>query len=130
MKQFRHLGLDLFLGQAINTTKQADILPHLQVAIKGELLAHVPDMPLDLLALPIDIETGHPSLARRRPTQAAQHPHGGRLARSIGAQEPKDLALTHRETDVVHGGEIAKAIWLKAIKQSSMPGSIRSMMGD
>ena len=104
-EQFVRLRFQLFFRQTVDAAVQTDILPYLQVAIKGKLLAHIADMPLDQFRFLIDIETGNLSHPGSRCQKAAQHTHGCRLAGSVRSQETEDLSLAYRETDVVDSGK-------------------------
>ena len=48
--------------------------------------------------------------SHRRFDHACDHPHGGGLASSVGAQETEQLARLHFEVYVVHGCEIAEPL--------------------
>ena len=104
-EQFVRLRFQLFFRQTVDAAVQTDILPYLQVAVKGKLLAHIADMPLDQFRFLIDIETGNLSHPGSRCQKAAQHTHGCRLAGSVRSQETEDLSLAYRETDVVDSGK-------------------------
>ena len=53
------LAGDVPLLQAIDAAEEAQVLPHLQVLVEGELLAHVADVPLHLLGPGGDVEARH-----------------------------------------------------------------------
>ena len=55
-----------------------------------------------------DVEAGDRRAAARRCEQRAQHAHGGRLARAVGAEEAVDLAGRDVEVDAVHGLDVAE----------------------
>ena len=42
--------------------------------------------------------------------QAAQHADGGRFPRAVGSQEAEDLALLHRQGNVIHRHEGAEGL--------------------
>ena len=80
--------------------------PHFQVFVQRTALAHVADVAFDLLALAHDVEARRPY---RRPlgraAQAAQHPHCGRFAGAVRAEESK---ISPRPT--------SKLMWSTAVK--------------
>ena len=52
-----------------------------------------------------DVEAGDGRTPAAGRQQRAQHPHGGRLAGAVGAEEAVDLAFGDLEIDVVDRGE-------------------------
>ena len=57
------LAGDVPLLQAVDAAEETQVLPHLQVLVEGELLAHVADVPLHLFGLGGDVEARHPARA-------------------------------------------------------------------
>jgi hypothetical protein len=49
-----------------------------------------------------DVEPGHPSLPCCDREQRRQHPHRGRLARAVGAEEAEDLPGLDPQIDAAH----------------------------
>ena len=101
MEQRVGFGGDFVRFHAVNTAEQTDILPHLQVFVKREFLAHIADVALDLFAFARDVVAGHESFARARFAQAAKHPHRGGLAGSVSAEKSEDFTRGHTEADAV-----------------------------
>ncbi len=52
------------------------------------------------------VDPGFPGGGR---DEAGQQAHGGRLARAVGTQEGKDLALPHLQVQGVHGQGLRRA---------------------
>lgn len=82
---------------AVNAGVEPDVLPHLQVFVQGEFLAHVADVPFYLFVLPRDVESRHRARSRSGTAQAAEHAHCGGLARAVGTEESEDLPAGHIE---------------------------------
>ena len=115
-----HAAAGLVVGEADEAEHLLDPAlghPHLQ---RGET-EHLAAGPARVLGRGVehdaDVPTGvgqvavGPTEDRRRPArrrrQAGHHPHRGRLAGPVGAEEAGDAARSGRERDVVHGGEAA-----------------------
>ena len=71
--------------------------------VEADLLERDADAPPHLIAVVHHVVTCHRSGPRRRRQQGAEHPHDGRLAGAVRAQEAEDLALGHPEVDSAHG---------------------------
>ena len=91
--------------ESVDTGKQANVFPHLQVVVQREFLTHITDMFLDFFLLGVDVETGHAPRARRGIRQAAQHAHGCGLACPFAPEETEDFALPHTKGNVIYSRE-------------------------
>ena len=90
----------------VDASEKLDVLPHLQVGIEGELLAHVADVPLDLLLLVDDAVPRDIALSGCRTAQSAENAHRRGLAGPVRTQKTEYLPLAHFKGDVIHRGEI------------------------
>ena len=111
-------------GKAADAAVEIDVLAHGQVVVESELLGHVADDPLDVLALAGDVEAADERLARGRPEDAAEHPDGRGLARPVRAEEAEDLAAADAEGDVVDGGEFAERLGQAADVDAGPPSPL------
>ena len=109
-KQLLRFGSNLRFGDAVDTGKEADILPHLEVFVKGKFLAHIADVLLHFFGLGSHIEACHARLASGGTTKPRKHTHGGGLACPVGSQETENLAPMDLEGDVVYGGEVTETL--------------------
>lgn len=109
-EQLLRFRSNLRFGDAVDTGKEADILPHLEVFVKGKFLAHVADVLLHFFGLGSHIEACHARLAAGGTTKPRKHAHGGGLACPVGSQETENLAPMDLEGDVVYGGKIAETL--------------------
>ena len=75
--------------------------------IEPDLLERDADPPADLGWVGHDVDAGHAGRARGRRQQRAQHPHRGRLARAVRAEEAEHLARAEAEVDSPHGLDTA-----------------------
>ena len=71
--------------------------------VERRLLQRDPDRAAHLGRLVDDVVAGDRRPAAGRTQQRGQHPHGGRLAGAVGAEEGVDLALGDLEVDAVDG---------------------------
>src|SRR4029077_990200 len=78
-------------AHAVDAGEEAKVLLHREVRIERERLGHVAHVPLDLVVLAGDVESGdlRPAAARRQ--QPAQHLDGRRLAGAIRTEKSEDL---------------------------------------
>ncbi len=75
--------------------------------VERRLLQGDADLAADGRRVVDDVEAGDPRRAAGRPQQRRQHPHGGRLAGPVRAEEGEDLALGDLEVDSGDGGDAA-----------------------
>jgi len=54
------------------------------------------------------IKTGNSRSATSGSQQRGENPHHGALTGTVGAKEPKDFTLVHREVDAINGLDFAK----------------------
>src|SRR4051812_28874185 len=79
----------------------AQIVGGREVVIEADLVRQVADPPFDRERLAHRIKAEHTRLPVRDIAQTEQHQDGGRLARSVRAEQPEDLALRDRERDPI-----------------------------
>src|SRR4029453_14050696 len=77
------------------------------VRVEPDRVGEVSDPPLDLERAWGRIETDHPGLALGRLGQPEQHQDRRRLAGTVLAEQPEDLAGLDLEIEVVDGDEVA-----------------------
>jgi len=95
-------------AEAVDAAVEFEVLGHSQVIIEGEFLRHVADILLDPAAFGIDIVALHPGLAGGGQEQAAEHADDRGLARAVGAEKAKDLAVAYAKAHPVDGDEFAE----------------------
>src|SRR5580704_8182501 len=79
------------LCDTIDAAEEINVLADRQVVIQRELLRHIADVALDVLALGANIEAGHRGLAFRRIEESAEDANGRALPCSVRAEKSKDL---------------------------------------
>ena len=77
----------------------AHIVGGREIVIEADLVRQVTDPPFDRERLPYRIKAEHTCLPVRDVAQTEQHQDGRGLARSVGTEQPEDLALRDRERD-------------------------------
>ena len=80
---------------------------HLHVVVHAEEIGHVADQPADFLGLGVDRVAADVSLAPGRVEERGEDPHGRRLARAVGADEPEQVARLELEVDRANGEQVA-----------------------
>ncbi len=95
-------------GEAVNASKELEVLAHRKFPIEREFLRHVAQTRTRLGRGAAKIDTRHVALAACRPQQAAQHFKRGGLARTVRAEQTEDLPRTYLEGDVFGGSEGAE----------------------
>ena len=88
----------------------AHIVGGREVVIEADLVRQVTDPPFDSERLPYRIKAKHTCLPVRDLAQTEQHQDGRGLARSVGAEQPEDLALRDRERDPVDDSGLIVAL--------------------
>ena len=113
IRQFDGFGdafLQVLLRNAIGGCVEIQVLQNGQIVVQAEALRHVANLRADLPGL---FRHGQPHNAGRtgsRFDQPQQHANGGGLAGAVWPEKPEYLAVSDLEIDLVHGGEIAKAL--------------------
>ena len=105
MGQGQHLLellLPLLLGDLLQLRAEAQILRHRHIRIQGRQLRQISDVLPGGLRLLQDVVALHQDLALRGGQIPGHHIHGGGFPGAVGPQEAKDLAVLHREAQVVH----------------------------
>ncbi len=93
---------------AVESTKELDVLGNCQICIERKELRHVPDVATDVVGASHDIKASHPCCTRRRTKETVQHLDCGGLSRPVWAEEPEDLTRSDVKAHAVYRGEIAK----------------------
>ncbi len=99
---------NFLVAESIDAPEEADILPHLEIFIQREFLAHVSDVAFDPFIFLDDIIAGHGSCPCRGHADATKHLHGCGFSCPVGTEEPENLTLIHVESNVIYGGKIAE----------------------
>ena len=81
-----------------------------QLEVERVLLGHDADPAPDLRPVVGRVHAEHPQRPVRHRGHARDHPHGGRLAGTVGPQEPVGLAPADLEVDAVDGDEVAEPL--------------------
>ena len=97
-------------GDAEQVRVEDHVLFHGQVLVQPEALRHVADLVLHRLRFARHVVARHARAALARVHQAAQHAQRGRLARAVRTHQPEDLALRHRQVEMVHRRQFAEAL--------------------
>ena len=107
----RHCGgtIRLFAG-ALQLGNEQQILLHGHLLIQRRQLRQVTDAGLGRGGLVGDVVAVDFDRAVRGRNVAGNNVHGGRLARTVGAEQAIDAAILHGEADVVHRGVAAVAL--------------------
>ena len=96
------LVLPLVLGDLLQLRAEAEILLHRHVGIQGRDLRQVPDAGPGGLRLLQNIVALHQHLALRGGQIAGHDIHRGGFSGAVRPQKAEDLAVLHREAQVVH----------------------------
>ena len=80
---------------------------HGQLAVDRRDFRQITQSPLGFLGLIKDIDAIDQDLAGCRRKVAADHLHGGGLARAVRPEKTQNFAFLQRETDIVDGAMIA-----------------------
>ena len=100
--------VDLLAGQAVELTLQAEQFLARLLGVEGDVLQRDADAQAYLLGSVDDVVARHGRLATGRGEQGAQHLHGGRLARSVGAEQAVDLTPVDGEVEAVDGPHVTE----------------------
>jgi hypothetical protein len=88
--------LPLAPWDAIDPSKEQQVFVPGESAVGGEHLRDVPDNSPDLYRVLDDVEASHPRLSGARRKHRREHFDGGRLARTIWAEQAEDAAGRYR----------------------------------
>ena len=94
--------------QPLQGRLQADQLAAGHQRVERRFLQGDADRGAHLARFGDDVVAGDAGPAAGRQQQRRQHPHRGRLAGAVGAEEAVDLALVDREVDPLHGEHLAE----------------------
>src|SRR5579871_5628880 len=87
--------------QVIHTRVELQVLAHGQVLIERELLTHIANVLLDLLAFGGNVVTKYSPFARRRTQNPTEHANRRAFSGAVRAEEREDLSLLDPERNVV-----------------------------
>lgn len=76
---------------------------HCHIRIQRGILRQIANLGFGLDRGLLDVVTADRDRTAGRRNKPGNHPHGGGLARTVGTEETKDLALGDRERNVVYG---------------------------
>ena len=76
---------------------------HRHIRIQRGILRQIANLGFGLNRGLLDVVTADRDRPAGRRNKPGNHPHGGGLARTVGTEETKDLALGDRERNVVYG---------------------------
>ena len=99
----------LAAGHSEDIGVEGDILPHGQVRVEAETLAHIADLALDPFGPGRKYTAQYLQPAFLRIEDTGQHAQGGGLAGTVGADQAKELSLGDGEGQAIHGGQLAEA---------------------
>ena len=108
--QVEHVVADLAALRpldAIGGGEELQVLDHLHVVVDAEEVGHVADQAADFLGMGVDRVAADAGLAPGGLQERGQDPHGGRLARAVGADEAEQVALGQLEGEVIDGVQLA-----------------------
>jgi len=116
---------------------QQEVLASRHRGFHGGRLAGQPDEAPDLLRVPHDVDAGDRQRAGVRSQQGREHPHGRRLARTVGAEDGEHLTGRRDDIEARQGVDLAEAFAqadgeplspsTQAIKTSWTPRRCRSL---
>ncbi len=93
---------------AVDAGLEEHVLVNRQLRVQAEALRNIAEPALDLVRLLQHVVPRHTRRPRSRLQGSAKHPHGRRLPRTIGADQPEDLALQNGEVEVIHRHDITE----------------------
>src|SRR5438105_7233248 len=95
--------------EAVQAREEFQVLGHCQPAVQARSLWHDRDTLANLCLIgPGQWNAGYHRRPGRRCDQRAQDPYRRRLARPVGAEEPKHLAVGDTERQIHYGGPSAE----------------------
>ncbi len=94
---------------AVGGGEEFEVLDDGHVVVHAEEVGHVADQPPDLLRMRVDALAADVGFAVVGLKQRGDHPHRGRLARAVRADESEDVAFLERKVDLVRGDQVAVA---------------------
>ena len=104
-------SVDAILGglalQAVESGRVAEVLPAGQAAVETNVVGQIADVAFDRYRLPGRVKVEHPRATGCRLGQAEQHQDRRGLARAIGPEQAKDLAVLDIQVELVNRGELA-----------------------
>jgi hypothetical protein len=109
LESFRHQFLHLRLGDpsGLQTQPEGNVVLDGQVGEKGVILKY--DIGVALIGRQVvDDLAINENVARVRVFQASDQPQRGGLATTAGPQQREKLTFRNRQTQVVHGDDVAK----------------------
>ena len=110
LQQFSDAGAQHRPGQVEVPPIDVQVLGHRQLFVEIVLLGDHPEARPDFRALSGRVHAQDAQGPAGGVGNAADHPHGGRLARSVGPQKAEHLAPFDLEVDAVHRSEVAEPL--------------------
>ena len=95
---------------AVRGCEELQVFHHRHVVVDAEEVGHVADEAADFLRVGIDRLAADIGLAVVGVEQRGDHPHRRGFARSVGTDEPEDIAIVELEVDFVGGDQVAVAL--------------------
>jgi hypothetical protein len=94
----------------VEAAEHDEVLAAAEHLVHRRVLAEEPDPVAHLRRLAGHVEPGDLGAPAVEPQQGGQDPHGGGLAGAVGAEQPADGALPHRQVEPVERGRRAVAL--------------------
>ena len=113
----------LVVPQAVELGGVGQVVPAVQPVVEGRLGRDDAAATADVLALVAGVDPERPDLTPVGVQRAGDHADGGGLARPVGPEQDRDLALGHRQVEVGQRIDLAEASTERA---SSYEGSIHA----
>ena len=95
---------------AVEAAHHHEVLQAGEVLVDGRVLPGQADPAAQLDGVADDVQAGHPHGAGIGLEQRGQHPHRGRLAGAVGAQQPEHAARRRVQIDAVEGPDVAEGL--------------------
>jgi hypothetical protein len=105
-----HPGVQLGAGHAVKVGVEPQVLLAGEVGVQRRVLEDQPDVAPDRVPLPEYVVPGHPRGPRGGVREGAQDLDGGRLARSVRAEEAKGLTRPNLEVDAADRLKLSVAL--------------------
>ncbi len=96
-------------GDAEQPRVNPDILGAGKLGIAGHILRNDADAAAHRVGIADDVVSGHHRRAAGGRNQRGEHADERAFARAVGSEQAEDLAALHREADVIHRQQRAKA---------------------
>ena len=108
---------DAVLRIAADAREELERLAARETRIEGRAGRVEPELAANGFGLPRQVVAHHARRARGRRQDRRQHPERRRLSRTVGAEQPEDLAGSAGEVDAVDGPDLAAALVVERLGQ-------------